>query len=163
MKHLSDLMIFTSLSILYRLYNTWIRKNNGQGISIWLAGSGDIPLITELKYSTTASSHTLIILLLSCIQVIAAVFVQSVRWRVYILVTDDVPTNISCWIANLLDISTKLRQISSLRYLHSNRLNSDYSLSNVIMADEKLTLFHKHLRYRHKWGTIVFCILGAIL
>ena len=38
-----------------------------------------------------------------------------------------------------------------------------YSLSNVVMADEKLPLFHQYLRYRYKWGTIVFSILGAIL
>ncbi len=37
-----------------------------------------------------------------------------------------------------------------------------YSLSNVIMADEKSTLFHQYLRYSHKYGTIVFSIPGAI-
>ena len=38
-----------------------------------------------------------------------------------------------------------------------------YSLSNVILADEKLTLFHQYIRYSQKWGTIVFSIPGAIL
>ncbi len=42
-------------------------------------------------------------------------------------------------------------------------IHAAYSLSNVIMADEKLALFHQYLRYRHKWGTIVFSIPGAIL
>ncbi len=37
-----------------------------------------------------------------------------------------------------------------------------YSLSNVILADEKSTLFHQYLRYSHKYGTIVFSIPGAI-
>ena len=41
--------------------------------------------------------------------------------------------------------------------------NVAYSLSNVILADEKSTLFHQYLRYSHTCGTIVFGILGAIL
>ncbi len=38
-----------------------------------------------------------------------------------------------------------------------------YSLSNVILADEKSTLFHQYLRYNHKCGTIVFSIPSAII
>ena len=37
-----------------------------------------------------------------------------------------------------------------------------YSLSSVIMADEKFLSFHQYLRYSHKRGTIVFSIPGAI-
>ncbi len=37
-----------------------------------------------------------------------------------------------------------------------------YSLSNVMVADEKLTSFDKYLRYSHKLGTIVFSIPSAI-
>ncbi len=37
-----------------------------------------------------------------------------------------------------------------------------YSLSNVITADEKFTLFHQYLRYRHKCDNIVFSIPSAI-
>ena len=40
---------------------------------------------------------------------------------------------------------------------------ASYSMSNVILVDEKFTLFHQYLRYWHKGGTIVFSILGAIL
>ena len=46
---------------------------------------------------------------------------------------------------------------------HGNVTVYKYSVSNVILADEKLTLFHQYLWYRQKWGTIVFTILGAIL
>ena len=38
-----------------------------------------------------------------------------------------------------------------------------YSLSNVILADEKMTSFHRYLRYSHKSVIIVFSIPGAIL
>ncbi len=38
-----------------------------------------------------------------------------------------------------------------------------YSLSNVILADEKFTLFHHYLRYCHKGFTFVFSIPSAIL
>ncbi len=38
-----------------------------------------------------------------------------------------------------------------------------YSLSNVIVADEKLTSFDKYLRYSHNFGTIVFSIPSAII
>ena len=38
-----------------------------------------------------------------------------------------------------------------------------YSMSNVIMADKNLTLFHQYQRYRHKWGTIVFSTPSAII
>ena len=38
-----------------------------------------------------------------------------------------------------------------------------YSLSSVILVDEKLTLFHQYLRYSHKCDTIVFSIPGTIL
>ncbi len=38
-----------------------------------------------------------------------------------------------------------------------------YSLSNVILADEKFTLFHQYLRYCNKRGTVVFSMPSAIL
>ncbi len=38
-----------------------------------------------------------------------------------------------------------------------------YSLSNVILADEKLTSFHQYLRYNHKRGTIAFSTPSAII
>ena len=38
-----------------------------------------------------------------------------------------------------------------------------YSMSNVILVDEKSTLFHQFLTYIHTCGTIVFSIPGAIL
>ena len=37
-----------------------------------------------------------------------------------------------------------------------------YSMSNVILVDEKFTLFHQYLRCRHRSGTIVFSIPGVI-
>ena len=37
-----------------------------------------------------------------------------------------------------------------------------YSLSNVILVDEKLSSFHQYLRYCHKSVTFVFSIPGAI-
>ncbi len=40
---------------------------------------------------------------------------------------------------------------------------SKYSLSNVILADEKLTSLHQNLGYCYKCGIIVFSIPGAIL
>ena len=43
------------------------------------------------------------------------------------------------------------------------RLMNQYSLSNVIPADEKFTVFHQYLRYSLKCGTIVFSIPGVIL
>ena len=39
----------------------------------------------------------------------------------------------------------------------------NYSMSNVILADIKVTLFHQYLRYSHKCCTIVLSLLGAIL
>ena len=41
--------------------------------------------------------------------------------------------------------------------------NPDYTLSNVIVADEKFLSFHQYLRYRHKLGTIVFSTSSAII
>ena len=41
--------------------------------------------------------------------------------------------------------------------------DSSYSLSNVIVADEKSLSFHQYLRYSHKCVTIVFSIPGAII
>ena len=38
-----------------------------------------------------------------------------------------------------------------------------YTLSNVILLDEKLTSFYLYLRYCHKSVTIVFSIPGAII
>ncbi len=35
-------------------------------------------------------------------------------------------------------------------------------MSNVVIVDEKFTLFHQYLRYSHKWCTVVFSIPGAI-
>ena len=40
---------------------------------------------------------------------------------------------------------------------------SDYSMSNVILVDEKFILFHQYLRYSPKSVTIVFSISGANL
>ncbi len=48
-------------------------------------------------------------------------------------------------------------------YLHVAKGNFRYSMPNVIMVDEKVSLFHQYLRYRHKWGASVFSIIGAIL
>ncbi len=41
--------------------------------------------------------------------------------------------------------------------------HSMYSLSNVIMADEKFLSFHQYLRYNHKYGTIAFSTPSAII
>ena len=38
-----------------------------------------------------------------------------------------------------------------------------YSLSNVIMADEKFLSFHQYLRYSHDCGTIAFSTPSAII
>ena len=38
-----------------------------------------------------------------------------------------------------------------------------YTLSNVIVADEKWTSFHQYLRYNYKRGTIVFSTPSAII
>ncbi len=38
-----------------------------------------------------------------------------------------------------------------------------YTLSNVILADEKWTSFHQYLRYSHKLGTIAFSTPSAII
>ncbi len=64
--------------------------------------------------------------------------------------------------------TTLFRNISAIKWATNSIflaqiLQPSYSMSNVIMADEKLTLFHQYLRYRHTWGAIVFSILGAIL
>ena len=39
---------------------------------------------------------------------------------------------------------------------HTWYLHYSYSLSNVILVDEKFTLFYQYLWYSHKCGTIVF-------
>ncbi len=38
-----------------------------------------------------------------------------------------------------------------------------YTASNVILVDEKLTLFHQYRIYSHNCGTIVFCIASVII
>ena len=42
-------------------------------------------------------------------------------------------------------------------------LSEDYSLSKVIVADEKSTSFYQYLRYSHKLGTIAFSTPSAII
>ena len=37
-----------------------------------------------------------------------------------------------------------------------------YSLSNDILADEKLASFHQYLRYCHKLGSIEFNVVSTI-
>ena len=50
--------------------------------------------------------------------------------------------------------------LESVRYHQGTGI---YSLSNVILVDEKSTSFHRYLRYRHNCDTIVFSIPGTIL
>ena len=54
--------------------------------------------------------------------------------------------------------STKLTGV----VYYQQALGAIYSLSNVIMAGEKVLSFHQYLRYSHKRGTNVFSILSAI-
>ena len=54
-----------------------------------------------------------------------------------------------CWLP-----SAKLRPVNHGKL---------YSLSNVIMVDEKFASFHQYLRYYHKSVATVFSIPGAIL
>ena len=49
--------------------------------------------------------------------------------------------------------------VSRVYACHSFRM---YSMSNVILADEKFILFHQYLRYSHKCDIIVFSIPGTI-
>ncbi len=62
---------------------------------------------------------------------------------------------------SLLRCNTTLFQMIQCRSFHINHmpkevktLNLWYSLSNVILADEKSTLFHQYLRYSHKCGPL---------
>ncbi len=53
-------------------------------------------------------------------------------------------------------------QMRSTSHLYHHCYRS-YTLSNVILADKKITLFHQYLRYSHKHGTIAFSKRGAII
>ena len=83
-----------------------------------------------------------------------------------------VPIQISTvfWLSTTLDGKGMICLVV-LRSRHCVRLicesfgltEAHYSLSNVIMADEKLISFPQYLRYSHKCGIIVFSILSAII
>ncbi len=58
---------------------------------------------------------------------------------------------------------TRLHATIVLQLLLACHDSTCYSLSNVIVADEKSTSFHLYLRYSHKCVTIVFSIPSAII
>ena len=46
---------------------------------------------------------------------------------------------------------------------HEESTKTQYPLSNVILVDEKMILFHQYLRYCHICGSIVFSMASAIM
>ena len=64
------------------------------------------------------------------------------------------------WISAVVVLQSVMKLIGSMN--HNPENIQYYTLSNVILVDEKLTSFHQYLRCGHKSVTIVLSIPGAI-
>ena len=82
--------------------------------------------------------------------------VMHCKLACFSLLTTPVPVSIA------MVTCTTLRGCGTRNH-HGGVFWRDYSLSNVIMVDEKYLSFHEYLRYSHKRGNIVFSTPSAII